>query len=574
MRRCALLYTWVAIGLALSLGVQPVIAVPFSTSLLGGQGFFDSIIVADGIGNVSVDPITGRMSLGGNEDVTIFMKIDVGEINTATLKTGGDILNQSVSQPPSVLANGWLAVGLGFVDPLNPSLGLINQTELINQVGGGDWPDLDFPPVDITAAVAGSSEIWIAMHAGQDSWRNYGVRVDGNAILTVEGDAAPPLPATQFEWNDASGLGNWATAGNWKPQEGVVLGSPADSPDHTAIFADGSFAVPISATTNVSTMAAVTVNRIEFDNNTASYVISGLGSVNLASTTDPSPVTPTMSVVGTHEFQADVNLQNDTTVDVASDSTLNFDRGLDLMGTTLTKTGDGTMAVNNNVLTSGGMVDCQVGTCSGTGTISGSLNNGGTVAPGNSPGILTVDGDYTQGGSGTLAIEIGGTVPGEEYDRLVVNGIATLDGTLDVTLIDGFELSGDLLFDVLDFDSVVGDFTTQNLAGLQWDVTDGTLCFGTCNGTSLTDYDNDGTWGLGDLNLVLFNWNEDGANLPPAWLNSRPGAGTLVGLPELNQVLFSWGQPGSVAAVPEPSTVILMFVAVVIPLLCGRKRND
>jgi len=195
------------------------------------------------------------------------------------------------------------------------------------------------------------------------------------------------------------------------------------------------------------------------------------------------------------------------------------------------------------------------------------------VAPGNSPGILTVDGNYTQGSSGTLAIEIGGVLPGDDHDKLVVGGIATLDGTLDVTLINGFALSGDLLFDVLDFNSVVGDFTNFNLpTGLQWDVTDGTLCFGTCTG-GLTDYDNDGTWGLGDLNLVLFNWNEDGADLPPAWMNSRPGAGTLVGLPELNQVLFSWGQPGSLAAVPEPGSLLLSVVGLVFVLVVSKRRE-
>ena len=90
-------------------------------------------------------------------------------------------------------------------------------------------------------------------------------------------------------------------------------------------------------------------------------------------------------------------------------------------------------------------------------------------------------------------------------------------------------------------------------------------------GNTIAPTDNDGTWGLGDLNLVLFNWNEDGANLPPAWLNSRPGAGTLVGLPELNQVLFNWGQPGSLAVVPEPTTGALGLLALVGICACRRK---
>ena len=232
------------------------------------------------------------------------------------------------------------------------------------------------------------------------------------------------------------------------------------------------------------------------------------------------------------------------------------------------------MAINNKLTTAGGSVNLQQGTVSGSGTVGGNLNNSsGTVAPGNSPGILTIDGDYTQGGSGTLALEIGGLLPGEEHDKLVVTGTATLDGTLDVSLINGFALAGDMQFDVLDFNSVVNDFSTFNLpSGLLWDVSDGTLCFGNCTG-SLTDYDNDGTWGLGDLNLVLFNWNEDGASLPAAWINSRPAGGTLVGLPELNQVLFSWGQPGSLATVPEPATWMLGCLGLLFGLRFRRRRR-
>lgn len=58
----------------------------------------------------------------------------------------------------------------------------------------------------------------------------------------------------------------------------------------------------------------------------------------------------------------------------------------------------------------------------------GVLNDGATLAPGSSsaPGTLAVEGDYTQTGSGTLAVRsLGGT-----SDRLAVSGTASLDGTL------------------------------------------------------------------------------------------------------------------------------------------------
>jgi len=194
--------------------------------------------------------------------------------------------------------------------------------------------------------------------------------------------------ATRFVWN-TSGLGDWGTKSNWSAQ-GVVQGPLANNPNHTAIFPENP---AITGPTNVSTMEAVTVNRIEFANSTFSYVVSGLGSVNMASTTSSELVTPTMSVTGMHEFQVDVNLHSPTTVDVTSDSQLIFDGALDLGGNVLTKTGAGDIAIRNDLITSGGTLNCSQGACSGSGTISGDLNNdGGVVSPGNRPGMMAVEG--------------------------------------------------------------------------------------------------------------------------------------------------------------------------------------
>jgi len=389
----------------------------------------------------------------------------------------------------------------------------------------------------LTADSNGEAKLYVGLGNGVSTY------FDGVAIGSE--DVVEP---TVHMWDTNVG-GSWHGNSNWSTNL-VPNGS-----DQTAILGSA-----IDAPATVSVDSNVTVKRIDFDS-ANTYAVAGTQSVTLES--DEVGVNSEINVIqGSHQFQAVVNLANDTDLFTAPGTTLTLNNELNLQSNTFTKTGDGTLAINNRIATAGGMVDCQGGTCSGSGTVGGNLNNsGGTVAPGNSPGILTIDGNYTQSNSGTLALEISGLIPGEEHDKLVVNGTATLDGTLDVTLINGFTLAGDMLFDVLDFNSVVNDFTTFNLpTGLVWNVSDGTLCFGNCVG-GLTDYDNDGTWGLGDLNLVLFNWNEDGANLPPAWLNSRPGAGTLVGLPELNQVLFSWGQPGSLAAVPEPGACLLLLIA-------------
>src|SRR5262249_5465695 len=74
----------------------------------------------------------------------------------------------------------------------------------------------------------------------------------------------------------------------------------------------------------------------------------------------------------------------------------------------------------------------------GRGTLNGDLLNSGTVSPGNSPGTLTVAGNYTQTTGGTLRIEIAGV---SAHDLLAINGTANLSGTLQVIRLNNFQLS-------------------------------------------------------------------------------------------------------------------------------------
>jgi fibronectin-binding autotransporter adhesin len=105
------------------------------------------------------------------------------------------------------------------------------------------------------------------------------------------------------------------------------------------------------------------------------------------------------------------------------------------------------------------------GTLGGAGTLTGNLvNTSGIVAPGNSPGLLTVAGDYTQGAGGQLNIELGGTVAGTGYDRLSVAGNATLDGTVFVTIPGAFAPGTGDLFDFMTIGGIrSGSFATTTL---------------------------------------------------------------------------------------------------------------
>ena len=75
----------------------------------------------------------------------------------------------------------------------------------------------------------------------------------------------------------------------------------------------------------------------------------------------------------------------------------------------------------------------------GHGTIIGNVTNSGTVFPGGTIGILTVNGNYVQNPGSTLDIEVtpNDSTPGVGYDQLNVTGTAALNGKLAVQVDSG-----------------------------------------------------------------------------------------------------------------------------------------
>ncbi|MCX7513819.1 autotransporter-associated beta strand repeat-containing protein [Frateuria hangzhouensis] len=113
---------------------------------------------------------------------------------------------------------------------------------------------------------------------------------------------------------------------------------------------------------------------------------------------------------------------------------------------TLNMTGAATLAngtcVQDGMLRANGELTSQVqvdrpGTVRGVGVIKGSINVEGTLAPGNSPGTLSITDAVTMHEGSALQIDIDGhgTAAGAgNYSRLLVGGSFTADGTLAPTL--------------------------------------------------------------------------------------------------------------------------------------------
>lgn len=156
-------------------------------------------------------------------------------------------------------------------------------------------------------------------------------------------------------------------------------------------------------------------------------------------------------------------------------------------------------------------------------TIQGAVQTNNFLLPSDSSlpagSQLVVTGNFTTGSSAELRIRLRGTGT-SNYDRLTVQGAATLAGELDVRLTDGYVPTLGATFYPVSWTSRSGQFSPVSLptlpAGLAWDV-----CYGT---TSLRlkviaapdcpeDIDDNGQIDRADLSALLTNYGLSGAGL-------------------------------------------------------------
>ena len=479
---------------------------------------------------------------------------------------------------PTIVA---LDNSVGSVPNLGDNLASVTWAGSTGPGGGSttEWYDYDNAFYNGAAINRGQWNLF-QMHVDLDA-DNYQISVNG-----VPGDVVDTFPTTVsrvgMEFQDTSKTffldsvlepppkpnRTWAinASGDWNGDANWLGGPAPNANDVGAIFGSA-----ITSPETVFTNSAVTVESIQFgalddSEATQSYAIPGQGSINL----DSNASTPSIDVIdGTHQFQAVVNLLGPTNVSVAASSSLALNNTLNLNGNTLTKTGAGTLSINSQLSGAVGSVAATAGVVNGSGTIGGDLtNSGATVAPGNSPGKLTVAGDYLQT-DGSLEIEINGTsaddVSGNrQFDLLSVGGSLTLSGgSLDIVM--GFTPTLGDTFDILDFASINLAGATLNLglpgANMLWDSSqlafDGSL-------TVITGL-------LGDFDA---DNDVDGDD----FLVWQRGFGTTYTATDLADWQGNYGSVGAVtaaatdsaAAVPEPTSASLLIVSLSALILVSR----
>jgi autotransporter-associated beta strand protein len=206
-------------------------------------------------------------------------------------------------------------------------------------------------------------------------------------------------------------------------------------------------------------------------------------------------------------------------------------------------------------------------------------NQGGNYSPGASPAISNVTGDFAQP-SGKLTIELAGTTPGNGYDQLIVNGTASLGGTLEVDLLNGFVPPAGVSLDILRaLGGINGTFANTsfpNVPGITWQLAYEPLAVRLLVNAAVINLP-------GDFN---FNGVVDAADYS-IWRNSvgatgaSPADGDGNGIVD-NEDYAIWRAnfgktappPGSASAlgtIPEPNALVLSCLAAA--MLLARRRS-
>ena len=125
--------------------------------------------------------------------------------------------------------------------------------------------------------------------------------------------------------------------------------------------------------------------------------------------------------------------------------------------------------------------------------------------PSSAINVLTIDGSYLQTADGTAVVDLWGDggIAGVDFDQLVVTSDATLDGTLEVSLADGFEPDFGAEFPIILANEISGEFSqvvAPELDGGRWEMVY-TTSTATLTVMYAADFNSDGTVDGADLSL-------------------------------------------------------------------------
>ncbi|MDW8307839.1 MAG: hypothetical protein RMK20_00545 [Verrucomicrobiales bacterium] len=404
-----------------------------------GGGTFDiasglttviSSVISGGVNNQNVTKIGGgQVNFTGANTYTGVTTVQNGTIllgnasalgttagNTVVVSGGAVLLNTPIMAEPIVL-NG---TGVGGAGALR-STGTRTWSGPITFGSDGVRISADTGTFTITGAMTDGGANYNVTFAGAANTRlNTGTFNIGTGIITKEGTGSiqteAGITAGGMNLNDGNLIwrgigGTFNTASSL-----ITIGPNADSIGNVVFT--GTTTSPNVGSSLVLNHPAIPVTVATASTLTFSGPVTGNGGLDVQATGSgklllngiKTYLGQTKVTTGTLQLAAASGIPNSTNISVASAAT--FD-----------------VSLTTFILGSGQ-------TLQGNGTVVGNVTADGTIAPGTSPGTLTLRNDLNLTSLAVLSFELAGnntTVGGGVNDLLVVSGNLTLDGTLNVT---------------------------------------------------------------------------------------------------------------------------------------------
>jgi hypothetical protein len=265
---------------------------------------------------------------------------------------------------------------------------------------------------------------------------------------TIVANQASPLSivpdATGFTNNGKLLVNPGSTLNIHAPFKNLSSGGTLSSGTYSVT---GVLGLPNSIVTNAAHITLTGASAKILNDNTSINALSALSAITTAGS---------LSLASGQVLTTSTHLTNAGTITTGAGS------ALDVHGS-FTQTA-GTSIVDGLISATSGLA-LQKGSLSGRGMLAGVVNSSATVIAGDSTtkaGKLTVSGTYTQSSTGVLDVAIGGNTLGTQYSQLAVSHGVSLNGTLNIKLINGFVPAIGSTFTVLTGSAVTGQFAKVN----------------------------------------------------------------------------------------------------------------
>ena len=426
---------------------------------------FSGVIQDGGSGGSLTKSGTGTLTLSGSSSYGGSTTVDGGVLAlTGSLSTGDFYVGLS--------GTGALNVNGGTVNDVSAFIGYAAGSHGVATVSSGTWNSGDlFVGFDGTGTlninggtVANSIGCWI----GSDSNSNGSVTVSsgtwnagaslivgyfGTGTLNISGGTV------SCDWSSIGSATNsngsvTVSSGTWAITHDIMVGISGTG----TLNIGGSGVVSVGNGTGILTLASGTGSVGTLNLGTGGTA----GTLNAAVVTSGSG-TATVNFNHTGDYTFAPVLSGSLSVNKLGSGTTNLTGSNTYTGPTTIQSG--ALLVNGSITSD--VTVWHGGLLGGGGTIFGNVTNQGVVSPGNSPGTLTINGNYTQTATGTLLMQLASPTV---YDKLVVTGTATLGGTLQVSLLNGYTPKKGETFTYLTAGHITGAFSnidTGTLVGLQ-----------------------------------------------------------------------------------------------------------